>query len=108
MRTGQRITDYFSEQWTEAYRIATTKLSKDECEWLEATRCAGDTVCTPIKMAEEARQRMVDKQWVSTEVRDRLEKTLTYIDKYTKIVNIAIQHHSEITYVYHTNFRSRL
>ena len=59
-------------------------------------------------MAEEARQEMVDKQWMSTEARDKFEKVLTRIDKYAKIVDIAIQHHPEITYVlYHPNLRSR-
>ena len=52
---------------------------------------------------------MVDKQWVSSEARDRFEKILTGIDKYAKIVDVAIQHHPDITYVlYHLNFRSRL
>lgn len=60
-------------------------------------------------MAEEARKKMVDKQWVSSEARDRFEKILTGIDKYAKIVDVAIQHHPDITYVlYHLNFRSRL
>ena len=36
------------------------------------------------------------------EVRDRLEKILTHIDKYARIVDVAIQHHPEITYaLYH-------
>ena len=59
-------------------------------------------------MAKEARQEMVDKQWMSTEARDKFEKVLTRIDKYVKIVDIAIQHHPEITYVlYHPILRSR-
>ena len=108
MRTDRRLTYQFSEQWSEAYDIATTKLSKDECDWLETTRRSGNTACSPIKMAEEARQQMVDEQWMSTEVRDAFEKILTRIDKYAKIVDVAIQHHPDITYVYHANFRNRL
>ena len=108
MRTGRRLTYHFSEQWSEAYDIATTKLSKDECEWLETTRRYGDAACSPVKMAKEARQQMVDKQWTSTEVRDAFEKILTRIDKYSKIVDVAMQHHPDITYVYRSNFRSNL
>ena len=108
LRTGRRLTYHSSEQWSEAYDIATTKLSKDECEWLETARHSDNTACSPIKMAEEARQQMVDKQWMSTEVRDAFEKILTRIDKYAKIVDVAIQHHPDITYVYHANIRSRL
>ena len=59
-------------------------------------------------MAEEARQEMADKQWMSTEARDKLGGVLARIDKYAKIVDVAIQHHPEITYVlYHPNLRSR-
>ena len=60
-------------------------------------QCYGDTACSPIKMAEEARQQMVERQWMSSEVRDRFERILTRIDKYAKIVDVAIQHHPEIT-----------
>ena len=52
---------------------------------------------------------MVDKRWMSSEVRDKFEKILTGIDKYAKIVDVAIQHHPDITYVlYHLNSRNRL
>ena len=108
LRTGRRLTYHSSEQWSEAYDIATTKLSKDECEWLETTRRSDNRAYLPIRIAEEARQQMVDKQWMSTEVRDAFEKILTRIDKYAKIVDVAIQHHPDITYVYHANIRSRL
>ena len=103
---GRRL-KYFSEQWNEAYNIATTKLSKDECEWLETKRRSGNTAYSPITMAEEARQQMVDKQWMSTDVRDAFEKILTRIDKYAKIVDVAMQHHPDVTYVGHSKFRSR-
>ena len=56
-------------------------------------------------MAEEARQEMMDKRWMSTEAREGLGKVLTRIDIYTKIVSVAIQHSPEITYVYHLNSR---
>ena len=70
--------------------------------------CSGDATCSPIKMAEEARQQMMEKRWMSSEVRDRFEKILSRIDKYAKIVDVAIQHHPEITYgLYHPNLRSR-
>ena len=53
---------------------------------------------------------MVDKQGMSTEVRDKLEKILTSVDKYAQIVDVAIQHHPAITYVLvcHLNFEGRL
>ena len=105
MRTGQRLTYHFSEQWRKAYDIATTnsKLPEHEREWLETTRSAGNAACSPIEMAKEARQQMIDKQWMSAEVRNKFEKVLTRIDKYSKIVDVAIQHNPEITYVYHLN-----
>ena len=108
MRTARTLTYLFSEQWSEAYDIATTKLSKDECEWLETTRRSGDTACSPVKMAEEARRQMVEKQWTSTEVRDAFEKILTRIDKYAQIVDVAMQHHPDITYVNHSKSRIKL
>ena len=103
MRTRRRLIYHFSEQWREAYDIATcsAKLSEREREWLEATRSAGDAAFSPIKMAEDARQEMMDKRWMSKEVRDNFEKVLTRIDTYAKIVDVAIQHNPEITYVYH-------
>lgn len=104
-----RLTHHPSEQWKEAYDIATKKLSKNEREWLEETRCAGDAVCSPIKMAEEARKEMVGKQRMPPRVRDKIERILTGLDKYARIVDIAIQHHPDITYVlYRLNFRSGL
>ena len=46
---------------------------------------------------------------MSTEARDKLEKVLARIDKYAKIVDVAIQHHPEIKYVlYHPNLRSNV
>ena len=85
MQTGRRLTHHLSEQWREAYDIPTRKLSQNEREWLEEMRCSGDTACSPIKMAEEARQQMVEKQWMSSEDRDRFEKILTRIDKYARL-----------------------
>ena len=96
----------FSEQWREAYDIAKTKLSEHEREWLEATRSAGDAACSPIKMAEDARQEMLDKRWIPTEVREKFGKILTRIDIYAKIVDVAIQHNPEITYVCRISIRS--
>ena len=60
-------------------------------------------------MAEEARKEMVDKQRMHPKVRDKIEKILTGLDKYARIIDVAIQHHSGITYVlYRLNFRSGL
>ena len=48
-------------------------------------------------MAEDARRKMIKKQWTSPEVRDKFEKVLTRIDKYSQIVDVAIQHNPDIT-----------
>lgn len=50
-----------------------------------------------MKMAKEARLEMEKKQFIST---DRMEKILTPIDTYVKVVDTAIQHSPEITYVH--------
>ena len=97
-----------SEQWEKAYDIASSKLSEHGREWLEETRRSGNAACSPIKMAEDARREMMGKRRVPPEVRDKFEKILTCIDIYAKIVDVAIQHSPEITYVYHSNIRSKL
>ena len=48
-------------------------------------------------LAKEARLAMEKKQLIGT---DRMNRILTPIDKYAKVVDVAIQHSPEITYVY--------
>ena len=57
-----RLTTPFRDEWTKAYDIAKRKLSKPEFEWLENAQLAGDEASSPIKMAEDARWKMEDKQ----------------------------------------------
>jgi hypothetical protein len=84
-------------QWQDAYDIAKKKLLLEEYEWLEEVRLSCEADNSPVKAAEEARLEMEKKQWIS---RETMEKILTPLDKYARVVDTAMQHNPEITYVF--------
>lgn len=101
----------YIRNWEKAYSIAETKLTESEREWLNSKRPkstddAEETLGSLISMAEDSQKRMVDKQWKLPDrngrlvpVRDRVEKILQSIDKYSCIVDAGVQHSPEIRFV---------
>ncbi|KAF8243907.1 hypothetical protein K440DRAFT_663812 [Wilcoxina mikolae CBS 423.85] len=89
--------------WKAAFSIAKQKLSDDEWKQIDPESLPSVAVDSPIRAAEKARQKMKEKQWTYTDkngnqvpVRDKIERILTGIEKYAKVVDTAIQHHPDI------------
>jgi hypothetical protein len=91
------------QQWKNAYEIAIKSLTEDEKNQLseEVTSCTVSSVLDAAKVLREDRD---DSKWRYTKkngdvviLRDRFDKIVEGFAKYAQIIDVAIQHHPDIT-----------
>jgi hypothetical protein len=95
---------FFRLKWEKALKIARAKLTEREREQLEIGGLPNESVTTALHAANDARRESNDRRWKYVKrdgeeviLIDRFDKILMAIDRYSKTVDIAIQHNPEIT-----------
>jgi hypothetical protein len=83
-------------QWEAAYKLAKDSLDKEEGEWLEEIRLSWQVGNSPDEAVVKARMDIKNSQLAM----ERIEKFLAPVDRYIKVVDTAIQHSPQVTYVY--------
>jgi hypothetical protein len=101
----RRVDEIFvRQQWKNAYEIAVKLLTEDERKQLGTETTTSCTVFSVLEAAEDARKDRDDNKWRYTKkngevviLRERFDTIVGGFEKYAKIVDVAIQHHPEVT-----------
>ncbi|KAI5793479.1 hypothetical protein FPQ18DRAFT_332387 [Pyronema domesticum] len=90
--------------WKKALEIATEKLADEERLELETDLASECTVISVLKAAEDARKDRDESKWRYTKkngevviLRERFDRIVEGFDKYARIIDVAIQHHPDVT-----------